>query len=63
MKVEHFIRILEKEIVGNSPGFISNMYHLSIPEKTFCEWLEIFIAWMEWNMNDCLEFYGDQYES
>ena len=30
--------------------------------NTFCHWVEIFVAWMEWEHGDCEDSYGDDYE-
>lgn len=64
MKVEEFIDELTSEIERDKKSFINNMNKFSMVNKTFVEWLEIFVAWMEWSSEeDYSHMYGWRSES
>lgn len=54
MTVEQFLVRL-KDIVNNSNSFSEN---LNKEEHTFCEWIDIYIHWMEWeDKEECEHYY------
>ena len=61
MKVEEFMEYFKQDIERDSGAFIRNMHQKPFgkdTDKTFCEWVEIFLAWMEYGNNtDCLRYY------
>jgi len=64
MNSKKFIDTLLNEIENNADSFIENMknYNEGNNNNTFCHWVEIFVAWMEWEHGDCEDSYGDDYE-
>lgn len=62
MKVEKFIEEFKEEVERDSGAFIDNMKRPPFgarTDKSFCEWLEIYLAWMEFgNSRDCDRYYG-----
>ena len=59
MNAKKFTDTFLNEIENNLDSFIENMKN---NDNTFCHWIEIFVAWMEWEHGECEEVYGDDYE-
>ena len=59
---EEFIILFQQEIETNKEAFISNMHNLNLEDKKFCEWVEIFIAWMELADEEDCEMYYKSYD-
>jgi len=59
MDAKEFISELELDIYSNKDSFVSNMKHMNLVDKSYCEWIEVFSAWMEWaTKEDCNSMYG-----
>ena len=56
MNAEKFIEQLQKDVETSKEPFISNMKNLNMEDKTFCEWIKAFSAWMEWSTDMCDEY-------
>jgi hypothetical protein len=59
MRINEFIEQVKEDIERDSPKFIANLeaHPLDNMEKTFCEWMPIFLAWMDYGSN-CDRYYG-----
>lgn len=57
--VTEFLTEMENEIYSNDGAFIINMNNLQHQKHTFCEWLRIFLSWMEWNTDEDCEMAYD----
>lgn len=60
MNAKEFVIKLLFDIYNNSDSFIRNMNDHKESEHTFCEWVQIFSAWMEWNTDECKNFHGEK---
>jgi len=59
MDINEFFIFLERTIKADKQAFINNMRLLDIHDKSFCEWISLYIRWMEWYTDyDCKHFYG-----
>ena len=59
MKIEEFFEEFDKAIdkIGKE-AFIRNMKNLGFEDKTFCEWVQTFLAWSELiDLEDCKSFH------
>ena len=59
MKAREFIYKFD-EAIKNIPreAFIKNMENLNVEDKTFCEWVQTFLAWSELiDLEDCKSFH------
>lgn len=53
---DKFINEMIADIEVCRPHFIGNFPNTSL---TYCEWMDIFVPWMEWsNPEDCEKYYG-----
>jgi hypothetical protein len=56
MNIDEFFRVLDEDIKNNKESFKKNVKYGSFAEDmTFCSWIEMFSAWMEWLEGDCEE--------
>ncbi len=58
MNCKEFIQEMEENISNSKDAFIANMELLKDKNLSYCEWISIFCAWMEWSdYEDCLRYY------
>jgi len=62
MRIEKFVECMIDDINSSKQAFIDNLNYLNTEtavgkEHTFCEWMEIFGAWMEWSTDRCNDMY------
>ena len=57
MNIQEFFDLLEKEIKSDKQAFINNTHNLHIHDKSFCEWIDLYIGWMEWGTDEDCEYY------
>ena len=59
MNAEQFLEQLLIEISISRQAFVSNMKNLGLEDKKFCEWVPLFLGWMELGTpEDCERHYG-----
>ena len=54
MKIETFIEELTIDFEHGKEPFMRNMKMFTVSNRSFCEWVSMFVAWMEWGI-DCPE--------
>lgn len=58
MTADEFATIIGEDVERYAPLFAENMKNLGALDMDFCNWINLFIAWMEWKPEDCSEYYG-----
>jgi hypothetical protein len=54
MTIEEFIAYLKKDFEEHVPIFVANLNETDLRPRSYCQWISLFVRWMEWgSVDDC----------